>query len=296
MRISLFLILAILMKISPVAGQTGQNDFPVLQGPYLGQKPPGSIPQTFAQGIVTTDYYNHCSISMSPDGSEIFWAMAPVDSTLRIYSSKIVNGVWTPPEIVSFTRKEGGDCPFISPDGKKMFFNSNRPITPQGSRRERVWCVERKSGGWGTPTPLGPEINAEHLHWQTSVDKKGNLCFGSERSGSKGRDDVFMAEYINGTYKKPVSLPSEINSEEHEGCPFISPDGGYIIFARNGLRISYKQKDGSWSKSKSLGLLFDGICPYISPDGKYLFYLTMGRATDVKWVSADFLEKLRPKD
>lgn len=275
--------------------QAQEPGFPFLKGSYLGQKLPGSMPQTFAQGIVTTDDFNHSSISMTPDGNEIFWSMAPIDSAQRIYSSKCINGKWTKPEIISFSQVEDGDCPFISPDGKKMFFNSNRPITPQGKHRERIWCVDRTSAGWGTPFPVGPEINAEHLHWQTSINNKGDLYFGSERSGSKGLDDVFMAEYINGTYKKPVSLPSEINSEEHEGCPFISPDGGYIIFARNGLRISYKQKDGSWTKSKSLGVLFDGICPYVSPDGKYLFYLTMGmKSTDVKWVAADFIEKLRP--
>ncbi len=31
-----------------------QDNFPVLEGPYLGQKPPGSIPEVFAPGIVST--------------------------------------------------------------------------------------------------------------------------------------------------------------------------------------------------------------------------------------------------
>lgn len=295
MKRILAILSVIMLTISCSVSQ--QNSIPGLIGPYLGQKPPGAIPQTFAPGIVTTDYFNHSSVSMTPDGNEIFWSMAPLDSALRIYSSKRVDGKWTQPEIVSFAQVEDGDCPVISPDGKRMYFNSKRPVTPEGKRRERIWYVERTAAGWGTPVPLGPEINAEHLHWQTSVDSQGNLYFGSERSGSKGRDDVFMAEYVNGIYQKPVSLPSEINSEEHEGCPFISPDGGYIIFARNGLRICYKQKDGSWSKSKSLGALFNGICPYVSPDGNYLFFLTMGmKSTDVKWVSANIIEKLRPKE
>ena len=67
-------------------------DWKELQGPYLGQKPPGMIPEIFAPGIVSTDFYNHSSVTMSPDGNEIYWAMGPLDHPLRIYFSK-----WTTP-------------------------------------------------------------------------------------------------------------------------------------------------------------------------------------------------------
>ena len=82
----------ILVQVSIASSQTSQNNFPVLKEPYLGQKPPGLTPEIFAPGIVSTSYYNHCTISFSPDGSEIFWAMAPLDSPARIYISKIDNG------------------------------------------------------------------------------------------------------------------------------------------------------------------------------------------------------------
>jgi len=48
-------------------------------------------------------------------------------------------------------------------------------------------------GGWGIPFQPGSEINADHLYWQVSIDRDGNLYFGSERSGTKGRDDVYWA-------------------------------------------------------------------------------------------------------
>ncbi len=277
--------------------QTNKEDFPVLKGPYLGQEPPNLKPKIFAPGIVSTDYVNHSTICITPDGNEIFWAMAPLDKPSRIYFSKLINGVWTKPEIISFTKSEDGDCPVLSPNGKKLYFNSNRPISANSSRREGIWCVERLEGVWGIPIPLGSEINLGHLHWQISIDKNGSLFFGSERSGSKGKDDIFIAEYVDGIFKEPVSLGIEINSVNHESTPFISPDGGYLIFSRNGLWISFKQKNGLWTESEYMGDNFkNGICPYVSPDKKYIFFLGMGMGyNDVYWASSKIIEELRNK-
>jgi hypothetical protein len=274
-----------------------RGDFPKLSGPYFGQKPPGLAAEIFAPGIVSTDMYNHCTITVSPDGAEIYWAMAPLDAPRRIYCSKVLHGTWSRPEIVGFTRSEDGDCPVLSSDGKKLFFNSNRPLPGGTIRRERIWCAERIPRGWDEPFPLGPEINDEHLHWQVSVDAAGNLYFGSERTGSKGRDDVFLAEFASGVFRKPVSLGPEINSGAHEGNPFIAPDGSYLIFGRDGLWISFKRSDGSWTRAQNLGDVFKGaLCPYVSPDQKYIFFLRMGQGyNDVWWADAGFIEDLRPK-
>jgi hypothetical protein len=115
-----------------------ENDFPVLKGPYLGQEPPGTTPDIFAPGIVSTDMYNHCNIDISPDGSEIYWAMASLDTPCRIYFSETIDGVWSKPEIMSFTRSENGDCPVLSPGGNRLFFNSSRPLPEGTARRERI--------------------------------------------------------------------------------------------------------------------------------------------------------------
>jgi len=291
----------ILLSIIYVLSSNAQQDNdPLIKGPYLGQKPPGVAPEIFAPGIVSTDFYNHCSPTISPDGKEIYWAMSPLDEMRQVYLSKSRNGCWTKPEVVSFTHEENGDCPVLSPDGKRLYFNSSRPRYPGDTERERIWYAERQEEDWSIPKPLGSAINDEHLHWQISVDKDYNLYFGSERQGSKGKDDVFFAEYKNGKYSKPVSLGSEINTEAHESCPYISPDGSFLIFcriARERLLISYKQQGGKWTKAKNMGNEFaEAICPYVSPDKKYLFFLEMGRGyNDVYWVSARIIEDLKLK-
>ena len=297
MKKNLFLLLIVFLQLSLAYCQYDQKKFPVLKGLYLGQKLPGNFPEIFAKSIVSTDLCNHSSISISPDGKEIYWAMAPLDNPARIYCSRVNNGEWSKPEIVSFTILENGDCPVLSPDGKRMYFNSTRLLPNGNKKRERIWCVERTSSEWGNPFPLSAEINDQHLHWQISVDAEGNLFFGSERSGSKGKDDVFMSQNNGGVFQEPFSLGPEINTDKHEGCPYIAPDGSYLIFSRNGLWISFKGENGNWINAISMGRNFDGICPYVSPDGKYIFFLKMGvRYDDIYWASAKIIEELRPKE
>ena len=48
------------------------DDFPVLEGPYLGQKPPGKIPELFAPSILFSENPIHGQIAFYPDDAEPF--------------------------------------------------------------------------------------------------------------------------------------------------------------------------------------------------------------------------------
>jgi hypothetical protein len=50
-----------------------KSDFAVLKAPYLGQKPPGTIPEVFAPGLVSTRDHKEFSCTFSPDGREFYF-------------------------------------------------------------------------------------------------------------------------------------------------------------------------------------------------------------------------------
>ena len=54
--------------------EAGGSGFPTLQGPYLGQTPPGSEPELFAPGLVSTGFYER-DLLISPDGDEIYYGL-----------------------------------------------------------------------------------------------------------------------------------------------------------------------------------------------------------------------------
>jgi len=49
-----------------------QKDFPILKGPYLGQKPSGMSPEIFAPGMVSTEL-EEFGCSFTPDGTEVYF-------------------------------------------------------------------------------------------------------------------------------------------------------------------------------------------------------------------------------
>jgi ankyrin repeat protein len=289
--------------------------FPVLKGPYLGQGEPGNKPRLFALDLVTTQYMLHGNVVFTPDGREAYWsgtfpAAGAAGLNYQILTMKQVNGTWRSPRLAPFCRIEyQDDCPFVAPDGRKIFFLSKRPLKPGDplAERENIWYAEREGDGWGAPKYLGDEINSLSVHWQVSTDLTGNLYFGGQDPDGKNMRDIFVSRYENGKYLKPEKLDFTVSSEYLEHSPFVAPDGSYLIFSRAsqqraqlGIFVSFKTKDGRWGEAVCLndviGCPAATQCTYVTHDGKYLFYISWGsRNWASYWIGSDFIEKMRPK-
>lgn len=270
--------------------------FPVLTGPYLGQTPPTGDQIPFARGIVIN---NHGVVVMSPDGGEMYWSSPPSPGgggRNRIIVTTLRDGRWTAPAVAPFSCAEelpySDGQPFVSPDNRRLFFQSTRPTTPSGRPGSNIWFVERTPTGWSAPRLLDSEINAVVPQWQFSVSKTGTFCFSNSAQG-----DIYFSKFENGKYAAPVSAGPAVNSPDVEACPFLSPDESYLIFSRvsgpaRGYFISYRLKDGSWSQPVALKQLRAQPTAFVSPDGKYIFF---GYESGF-WAPAAFIEELRPKE
>jgi hypothetical protein len=287
---------------------TGAGEFPVLEGPYLGQKPPGEKAELFAPGIISSIWGLHSTAVFAPDGNEVLWAPMvefPGETYSRggLLSMKRVNGRWTAPQWASFSGPNGqDDVPFFSEDGRRLHFLSRRPLPGESQNgSEKIWYVDRTAGGWSEPKPLDPIVNSVDKHWEFSLDRKGNVFFAGQGADSRGMGDIYVSRLINGTYEKPVNVGEPINTPGSETTPFIAPDGSYLVFSQQyDLWVSFRGKGGEWSKPVSLGPEVNSpsveLCPIITVDGKYLFFLSQrGGESHAYWVRADVIEKLRSK-
>ena len=286
--------------------------FPVLTGNYLGQKEPDTIPRPFAVDIVTTKYMVHGNITFNPEGDEAYWSpFLPIPNTMdeagQILTMRKINGQWNKPELASFSKiGYHDDSPSFSPDGKKLFFLSRRPLN-QGdpvSAKENIWFVTREGNGWSGPKSL-KIVNSLNMHWQISVDKKGNLYFAARDPDGKKFGEIFCSKFVNSEYQKPERLGPVVNSEDYEGSPYISPDGDFLLFERAskfgqqmGLFISFLNKDGSWDVPEPIAEIA-GISPYsqggkVSSDGRFLFYVAPYTSEfGVYWVKSDFISRMK---
>ena len=279
-----------------------QGDFPILKGPYLGQKPPGDTPELFAPDIF--DQEAHSTAVFSPDGKELYWNLM---SSKQILFMKMENNKWSAPQEVPFALSEGTGDPALSPDGNKLFFTSFQSVDGLGmADKENIWFVERSGNGWSDPEPLGSAVNELSMHWQHTVATNGNLYFSA--NNDKENKDIYISEFTNGKYANPVCLSDSINTSNSEGCPFIAPDERYLIYDRHGgeigfadLFISFRNPDGSWRKAINMGRVVNSggndTCPFLTYDQEYLFFIRNDSrgALRIFWVDAKIIEDLKPK-
>lgn len=288
-------------------GYSRQEYLPVLKGPYLGQKPPGTIPEVFAPGIVTTELNEHGSPTFSPDLSEMYWS--PQYKKIgggRIIFMKMVDSRWQPPKTAPFSEEFKNQNPFLSVNGKRMFFKSFRPVDADVYKNGAYWVCERTAQGWTIPRPLGPNVNSGSMGQQISESISRTLYYAAERPSGKGLWDIYRVRYVAGRYRDPENLGESINTEFYDGSPYISPDEKYLIFASlsrldgqggSDLYISFVDENGDWTKAANMGPLVntkehEGY-PIVSPDGRYLFFVRNG---DVYWVATKIIEDLKPTE
>lgn len=275
----------------------GQEGFPALVGDYMGLKKPGLIPEVFAPGVVSTDNQYEFSCTFSPDGKEFYFTRREnrQGTANRIMYMMMGESGWTEPVQAPFSSGYMEHEPFMTLDGKKLFFQSRKPGVHMG-----LVFVERSGSGWTEPKPV-PLQSEKGYAMYASVTRDGTLYF-------TGIGAIFKSRFVNGSFQKPEKLPKEINFSMGVAHPYISPDERYIIYdcqdliqvgSKNQslkiqLYINFRNKDGSWTNAKKMGNEINQSgsenCPYVSPDGKYLFF---GRSGDIYWVDSKVIENLR---
>ena len=120
------------------------NDFPILTGHYLGQKPSGMKPELFAPGIVSTGL-DELNSAFYPDGTEFYFCIRKPGAA-SIFQMKLENGIWSRPILLPFASRFGDIDVSVSPDGSKLFFSSNRPVSENADPKSDfdLW-IDRKS-------------------------------------------------------------------------------------------------------------------------------------------------------
>jgi Tol biopolymer transport system component len=301
MKTTVFIFCLLVLTATSILSQ--QSIFPKLTGPYLGQKPPGTVPEIFAPGFVSTESHEF-SCCFSPDGNEFYFTQRnPELGQTVVMVSKLVDGVWTIPDVAPFVEKQFSFEPSVTPDNKRLYFQSGKPIPGQQGPPMNVLYVERKDEGWGEAKNPGAPFNpAKAMHISSTED--GTL-YTTDISGGPGSECLAVIKKVNGEYLSLEKLDPPLNQEKQSMHPYISSDESYIIFGSmrptqqiySVLFYSYKNEDGNWSEPKEIDLGMSAGQPHVTPDGKYLFFTSGERGKgDIYWVSTNIIEDLKPKE
>ena len=289
---SMVLLLSVLMMSS---GSHSQDDIPIPDGPYLGQKNPGSTPEIFAPGIVNTEENREIEGMFAADMKAFYFIRRPLGEKSKSYVLAVIeykNNQWQESVV-----KQGVSEPSISPDGMTVYFAKE--------------YMERTSAGWSELKSLGAPFEDIRI---MRLSASSNSTYYFDTYTKKLDTPLRYSRLIDGKYEQPKSLGQQFAIGSYNAHPFIAPDESYIIwdsiresgYGTSDLYISFRAADGSWGPAINMGDKINTTSaenyPSVSPDGKFLFFdrrigkrINGEKHVDIYWVDAQIIETLRPK-
>jgi Tol biopolymer transport system component len=271
---------------------------------YFGQTPPDTLPVIFAPGIICMDDRFEARGAFSHDGKSFYFTITNEDFTSqKIFFTEYLNNKWTKPDTAIFSQTFNNHEPFISFDGQKLFFTSDRDKQTKDNARD-LFFVKKLQNGWSEPVKLDAPINSEYTEFFFCQSKKETIYFASNRPGGKAVFDIYYANPAEGKYDKVNNIGSSINMG-YASDPCIAPDESYLIFMgarkvdadNSDLYISFNN-NGVWDEPVKMGNQINTnaneYSPFLSPDSKYLFFVRHdGMKGDIYWISTSILSKYK---
>src|SRR6056297_2645995 len=170
-----------------------------------------SPPKKFSKNINTK--YHEASMAFSPDQKTIYFTRNNYGKRLKrgenginhlkIYRSQIIDGEWSKAEELPFNSENYSvGHPTVSPDGKKMYFVSDKP---DGYGGTDIYVVDiYENGAFSEPKNLGRTINTNAKEMFPYVTENA-LYFSSNRPMGLGGLDVYKSDGSDGQFSVGIT-------------------------------------------------------------------------------------------
>jgi outer membrane protein OmpA-like peptidoglycan-associated protein/tetratricopeptide (TPR) repeat protein len=122
--------------------------------------------------------------------------------------------------------------PWISSDGKKLYFASNKRGGEGGTD---IYFTEKKNGKWTRPLNVGPNINTPGDEYYPFLAGDSVLYFSSTGHGGLGGLDIYRSKLSSGVFSAPENLGFPLNTSSDD-FSFVLDDSG-----RSGMFSSNRQ-------------------------------------------------------
>ena len=213
-----------------------------------------------------TSKFHDGPVSFSKNGKTIFYSSNHYDGKRRntkkgvmkqqIYRARQNGNEWTEPEELNFNDQQWEEVhPSLSPDGRKLYFASDRP---GGYGGMDLYVVNKRGNGWSEPQNLGGDINSKGNEVFPFVHDDGTLYFASNGWEGLGGLDIYETQMIDdSTWIRPQNMGDPYNSPMDDFGFILDPTGteGYLTSARAGgfgQDDIYSFRRGNLKKKKQL--------------------------------------------
>jgi len=178
---------------------------------------------------------NEGASTMSADGRILYFTACnrrDGQGQCDIYRSVLLNGRWSKPQNIGIpvNSRYSEKHPAISPDGRYLYFTSDRP---GGKGSFDIWVSAWDGEKWGAPVNLGDSVNTPAMEQSPFIHPdQQSLYFSSDGWPGMGRGDLFLCRQDTaGYWRAPVNLGYPINTFHDEIGLSINASGSRAFFA-----------------------------------------------------------------
>lgn len=157
---------------------------------------------------------------------------------LGIYFTDVVTGEFGNPEwgnIIPFDHNDVNSNtghPRVSPDGRRLYFASDRP---GGLGGVDIWFCDNLGNQWGAPQNMGPKVNTPGDEMHPYMAANGTLYFASTGHPGLGGLDVFYTRIGSNGPGNVFNLGYPMNTRYNDhGLVLINDSTGFFASDRPG--------------------------------------------------------------
>ncbi|MEX1190107.1 MAG: OmpA family protein [Bacteroidia bacterium] len=208
------------------------------------------LPPDFLKGGVNSEYHDAFA-TVSVDGQTMYFTRTNQTKgrvkkneenmvSLKIFKAVFLEGEWTNIEEFPFNSDDYSNAhPALSPDGKKLYFSSDRP---GGYGQTDIYVTEMNGDTWGEPKNVGPMINTAGRDMMPQMGFDEKLYFSSDGHAGMGGLDIFKSSMKGDSWSQPVNMKSPINSSRDDFSFNLDADGkvGNLSSTRSGVDRLYE--------------------------------------------------------
>ncbi|GAA4849122.1 OmpA family protein [Algivirga pacifica] len=219
----------------------------------------------YLDSTINTPDLHEASATFSKDGQTLIFARSTYGDRkeeykeVNLYTSTWNGSQWSTPQLMDISSPESWDgCPALSPNGKYLYFVSNREGGFGGLDIYRA--TKDYKGQWGSIRNMGSKINSRGNEMFPYVSEDGKLYFSSDGHPGLGGLDLMVARRKDGKI-----------IVKNMGTPFNSPGDDFAITFRDKKHGAFtSNRQTPEAKGNDDIYFFEDRTPLLKPIRYYL--------------------------